>query len=89
MSEEKKIIPEGQMTDEALDAATGGDGTEWEKVIKVVFYECPNPECRKQMPDTALIGNRWFCLYCKQPVSNSAKKIERTFPAPTPFGKLS
>ena len=79
MSEEKKIIPEGQLTDEALDAATGGDGAAAGYETQLVYYDCTNPECGNRIPESLLIFKRWYCPYCGRPVDkSSAPKTVRT-----------
>ena len=79
MSEEKKIIPEGQLTDEALDAATGGGGATGGYTITNVEYACPNPKCGALVPETLLVTMRSQCPFCRTPIDRStALKTVRT-----------
>ena len=74
MSEEKKIIPEGQLTDEALDAATGGEGTRAGYAFSIAFYECTNPNCGRKVAESVLRIRNWSCPHCEAHVDISSAK---------------
>lgn len=83
MSEEKKNIPETALSDDKLDAVTGG-GTgclPWEYESTIVYYKCPH--CGEENSETTLETLHWTCAYCLKKYDSTAERREATYKVDT------
>lgn len=80
MDEKEKNIPETELSDEKLDAVTGGAGSRgfpWEHEYTVVYYKCPH--CGEENSETALSSMYWTCAHCLKKYDSTAERREATY----------